>query len=55
MNGIILPTGLLERAAVLNKNCVQSVNFGRVDIYRRAFWYDVETRDWFAHSYDEQF
>jgi hypothetical protein len=40
MNGIILPTGLPERAAVLNNICVQSVNFGRVDTNRRAFCYD---------------
>lgn len=40
MNGIILQTDLQGKAADLNKNCVQSVNFGRVDIYRRAFCYD---------------
>lgn len=40
MNGIILPIGLQNKVAVLNSICVQSVNFGRVDIYRRAFCYD---------------
>lgn len=33
-------TDLQSKVVVLNNICVQSVNFGRVDIYRRAFWYD---------------
>lgn len=33
-------TDLQNKVAELSKICVQSVNFGHVDIYRRAFCYD---------------
>lgn len=35
-----MQTDSQSKEAELNKICVQSVNFGRVDIYRRAFCYD---------------
>ena len=35
-----MQTDLQSKEAESNKICVQSVNFGRVDIYRRAFCYD---------------
>lgn len=35
-----MQTDSQSKEAELNSICVQSVNFGRVDIYRRAFCYD---------------
>lgn len=35
-----MQTDLQSKEVESNKICAQSVNFGRVDIYRRAFCYD---------------
>lgn len=40
MKTTTVQTDLQSKVAVLNNICVQSVNFGCVDIYRRAFCYD---------------